>query len=80
MIAANLAFVVFVDVESMPHHRERIDREKGIGEGGVPMPVKHLMASVACTVPTMPANEPSTPTIEQVSTSAIAGGSGKMQR
>ena len=34
MIAANLAFVVFVDVESMPHHRERIDREKGIGEGG----------------------------------------------
>ena len=43
----------------------------------VPVCVRYLMTSAACMHPIMPTAAPSTPTVEHVSTSSSAGGSGK---
>ena len=63
MVSAQGAFCVMLKVEGVPLHGERIEGQ-------------HLMASVACTVPSIPAMGPSTPTMEHVSTSFSSGGSG----
>ena len=50
---------------------------KSFPDKDCPIPIIILIASVACIVPTIPGNTPSTPASAQLGTSPGGGGSGK---